>query len=264
PRARSHRETRTRGRSPLGPPRPRRPMAAEGQVAATAERLRAAFCGLGRRCAGPLPAARLAVLCAPPELKELLAAAQEFGTRAACRLTHQHSARGAALPGGGGRCCWWCGCRPLRLRAYRGATAGSSGSTSSVRPRARRARRRPRGLTRSASSATTRWCASGGSSTRARTARRTAGSASPRAASSTSSALRGGGGGARRHATHGEQLLRGRALHARSVLELRGPRCAARGGPGGGGGGWRGRLRRRAPRVSEPACERGGLVGRGG
>ncbi|CAK0809058.1 unnamed protein product, partial [Prorocentrum cordatum] len=43
PRARSHRETRTRGRSPLGPPRPRRPMAAEGQVAATAERLRAAF-----------------------------------------------------------------------------------------------------------------------------------------------------------------------------------------------------------------------------
>ncbi|CAK0809055.1 unnamed protein product, partial [Prorocentrum cordatum] len=80
PRARSHRETRTRGRSPLGPPRPRRPMAAEGQVAATAERLRAAFCGLGRRCAGPLPAARLAVLCAPPELKELLAAAQEFGS----------------------------------------------------------------------------------------------------------------------------------------------------------------------------------------
>ncbi|CAK0809047.1 unnamed protein product, partial [Prorocentrum cordatum] len=155
-----------------------------------------------RSCAGPLPAARLAVLCAPPELKELLAAAQEFGTRAACRLTHQHSARGAALPGGGGRCCWWCGCRPLRLRAYRGATAGSSGSTSSVRPRARRARRRPRGLTRSASSATTRWCASGGSSTRARTARRTAGSASPRAASSTSSACYVGEGaehGATRH-----------------------------------------------------------------
>ncbi|CAK0809051.1 unnamed protein product, partial [Prorocentrum cordatum] len=118
-----------------------------------------------RSCAGPLPAARLAVLCAPPELKELLAAAQEFGT-------------------------------------YRGATAGSSGSTSSVRPRARRARRRPRGLTRSASSATTRWCASGGSSTRARTARRTAGSASPRAASSTSSACYVGEGaehGATRH-----------------------------------------------------------------
>ncbi|CAK0809060.1 unnamed protein product, partial [Prorocentrum cordatum] len=90
PRARSHRETRTRGRSPLGPPRPRRPMAAEGQVAATAERLRAAFCGLGRRCAGPLPAARLAVLCAPPELKELLAAAQEWHISRKTKL-HKHN-----------------------------------------------------------------------------------------------------------------------------------------------------------------------------
>ncbi|CAK0809059.1 unnamed protein product, partial [Prorocentrum cordatum] len=104
PRARSHRETRTRGRSPLGPPRPRRPMAAEGQVAATAERLRAAFCGLGRRCAGPLPAARLAVLCAPPELKELLAAAQEFGSPGV-----RHPSRHWALSRAGGMC-------PPRLR----------------------------------------------------------------------------------------------------------------------------------------------------
>ncbi|CAK0809061.1 unnamed protein product, partial [Prorocentrum cordatum] len=109
PRARSHRETRTRGRSPLGPPRPRRPMAAEGQVAATAERLRAAFCGLGRRCAGPLPAARLAVLCAPPELKELLAAAQEFGSNDRGGPGVRHPSRHWALSRAGGMC-------PPRLR----------------------------------------------------------------------------------------------------------------------------------------------------
>ncbi|CAK0809056.1 unnamed protein product, partial [Prorocentrum cordatum] len=261
PRARSHRETRTRGRSPLGPPRPRRPMAAEGQVAATAERLRAAFCGLGRRCAGPLPAARLAVLCAPPELKELLAAAQEFGSN-----THS--------PALGSRSSFARWRRPLLLvvRVPPSAPPSVQGGHCGVF-----------GLNLfcsaegAAGAPTAPWLDKVGiigDDEMVREWREQ--HASPNCAEDGWECfaacsefdffcvLRGGGGGARRHATHGEQLLRGRALHARSVLELRGPRCAARGGPGGGGGGWRGRLRRRAPRVSEPACERGGLVGRGG
>ncbi|CAK0809063.1 unnamed protein product, partial [Prorocentrum cordatum] len=62
-----------------------------------------------RSCAGPLPAARLAVLCAPPELKELLAAAQEFGSNDRGGPGVRHPSRHWALSRAGGMC-------PPRLR----------------------------------------------------------------------------------------------------------------------------------------------------